>query len=361
MPCLAMPLAACRPKYWNDYQTRFLSTELTTMANATRPRLAQQQAAASMSAAAARRQQLPSVGDMLAAAGTAEAAAAAAAALQRPAHGPPDAAALRRGAPADVEQPAAETSAEPERERVWAELWNPPPEPKSEWDLRAMVEKQERKQREHRAWLAARAAVGRRQGQWSDWRTDVRIEGTSDPTQPHYREWTHREIWDLITQGGRAADPRHVLHRVASPTERADFVEQVRGRAAPGGGVGRGRGSRRGPGGHLACLSSVCVQGLQGGAPPAAGPCPHCPPALPCSCPHPSAAPRTALHRPCNTHLTQGASYHPEMEDWIASLGRLIPEDDEGGIVDDAAEAALLDDEFEGFDDRVGRVVCGWV
>ena len=74
--------------------------------------------------------------------------------------------------------------------------------------------------------MEQRGRVGSQTNYWSDWRTDVRIKGTSDPTAPDYREWTHREIWDFITQNGLAADPRQVRHRTASPTELAHLVEQ---------------------------------------------------------------------------------------------------------------------------------------
>ena len=51
----------------------------------------------------------------------------------------------------------------------------------------------------------------------SDWRTDVRCQWTGDPTGPTYREWSHEEIWDLITANGRNADPRDVGLWVLNP------------------------------------------------------------------------------------------------------------------------------------------------
>ena len=66
-------------------------------------------------------------------------------------------------------------------------------------------------------WNAERAAVGRYPSHGSDWRTDTRIKDTGDPTAPLYREWTHTEIWDLITLNGRNADPRDVAVWVLNP------------------------------------------------------------------------------------------------------------------------------------------------
>lgn len=53
----------------------------------------------------------------------------------------------------------------------------------------------------------------------ADWRTDVRCQDTGDPTAPTYREWTHKEIWDLITLNGVNADPRDVHVWVRDPDE----------------------------------------------------------------------------------------------------------------------------------------------
>ena len=48
----------------------------------------------------------------------------------------------------------------------------------------------------------------------ADWRTDLRIKTTSNPLDPVYREWNHREIWDLITLDGNGADPRDVPFKI---------------------------------------------------------------------------------------------------------------------------------------------------
>ena len=73
----------------------------------------------------------------------------------------------------------------------------------------------------HAAWNQRRARVGQFPSLGTDWRTDLRIQeaGTGDPTDPHYREWTHKEIWDLITLSGRNADPRDVSMFVRNPLE----------------------------------------------------------------------------------------------------------------------------------------------
>lgn len=100
--------------------------------------------------------------------------------------------------------------------------------PLSEWDLRAKMEKRKRQQREIDAWNQRRARVGQFPSLGTDWRTDLRIQeaGTGDPTDPHYREWTHKEIWDLITLSGRNADPRDVSMFVRNPLEIADAPSQ---------------------------------------------------------------------------------------------------------------------------------------
>jgi hypothetical protein len=58
------------------------------------------------------------------------------------------------------------------------------------------------------------------------WRTDVRLKYTGDPGAPRYREWTHREIWDLITLNGTAADPRKVPLIVEDLDTVADYVAE---------------------------------------------------------------------------------------------------------------------------------------
>ena len=97
--------------------------------------------------------------------------------------------------------------------------------PLSEWDLRAAMEKRRRMEREKAAWLAEQERfVGRYRPVASDWRNDIRIKDTGDPTQPNYREWTLKEIWDLITLDGASVDPRVLPFKIESPTARTDFV-----------------------------------------------------------------------------------------------------------------------------------------
>ena len=102
-----------------------------------------------------------------------------------------------------------------------------PHEDVTAWDLRARMEKKERMKKEHAAWVAEKeSTIGRYTFQASDWRTDVRVKDTGDPNDPEYREWTMKEIWDLIVLGGRTADPRDVPHKVMQPGSRTDFVAE---------------------------------------------------------------------------------------------------------------------------------------
>ena len=97
----------------------------------------------------------------------------------------------------------------------------------SQWDLRAAAERKARQEREHAAWQADReATIGRHASVGDDWRNDVRILDTGNPTQPDYHEWTLREIWDMIALGGAATDPREVPHRVHRPGARTDFLAE---------------------------------------------------------------------------------------------------------------------------------------
>lgn len=99
--------------------------------------------------------------------------------------------------------------------------------PQTEWDLRAGMEKRRRMERERARWLAENERrIGRYSSVASDWRTDVRITDTGDPTKPTYREWTLREIWDMITLGGKSIDPRDVPHRISELGSRTDFVAE---------------------------------------------------------------------------------------------------------------------------------------
>lgn len=101
------------------------------------------------------------------------------------------------------------------------------PGPMTEWDLRASMEKRRRIDAERAAWMDGKAqSIGRYKAVASDWRTDVRIKDTGDPTQAEYREWTLREIWDLITLGGQSVDPRDVPHKISELGTRTDFVAE---------------------------------------------------------------------------------------------------------------------------------------
>lgn len=101
------------------------------------------------------------------------------------------------------------------------------PEPQlDEWDLRAKMEKRRRQQHEMQEWNERRSRVGQYPSLGADWRTDVRCQGTGNPTDPDYREWTHKEVWDLITMGGINADPRDVALFVRNPLEIADAPAQ---------------------------------------------------------------------------------------------------------------------------------------
>jgi len=47
-----------------------------------------------------------------------------------------------------------------------------------------------------------------------------------DPAEVDYREWTMKEIWNLITQNGEAADPRDIPFVVRKPGSRTNFVAE---------------------------------------------------------------------------------------------------------------------------------------
>eukprot|EP00887_Chlorella_sp_A99_P002103 scaffold21.g2103.t1 len=316
------------PIPWSDYYTRFLSPDVMT----------QEQARAAV--VARRQQHQQSVAELLArvpglpAREQAGAAAIAAAVTVGP-------------SPAEVQEapllptqriniPGMEDTTPPEptgldrQMKVWQELWDPPPEPRDQWDLRAAAEKQRRKEREHAEWLAARARVGQHSCAWSDWRTDARITGTGDPTQPQYHEWSHREIWDMICQGGGGADPRVVRHRTASPYERADFVEQ---------------GARYHPESDewIESLGKLIPEASRGAG----------------------ARQRTAEPRAAglSTGSLAQSLFRAAYTDWGVSsvsnyrpvqLFSLLRKEEEDAIVDREAEAALLDSEFVDFDEQLG-------
>lgn len=97
----------------------------------------------------------------------------------------------------------------------------------SEWDHRASMEKKRRLKKKRDEWLDhKRRTLGRYSAVASDWRNDTRITMTGDPTQPYYREWTMKEIWDLITLNGKSVDPRNVPHKVEQPGSEVDFVAE---------------------------------------------------------------------------------------------------------------------------------------
>lgn len=99
--------------------------------------------------------------------------------------------------------------------------------PRSEWDFRASMEKRRRMERERAAWLEENARnVGRFSAVASDWRNDVRITDTGNPKDPEYREWTLREIWDMINLSGVSLDPRDVPFKATQPGSTADCVAE---------------------------------------------------------------------------------------------------------------------------------------
>jgi hypothetical protein len=97
----------------------------------------------------------------------------------------------------------------------------------SAWDLRASMETKRWFERDYQQWKKVTSeTVGRYPSVASDWRTDVRIQESGDPAEVNYREWSMREIWDLITQNGEAADPRDIPFEVRKPGSRTDFVAE---------------------------------------------------------------------------------------------------------------------------------------
>ncbi|GAB4818817.1 hypothetical protein N2152v2_005863 [Parachlorella kessleri] len=98
--------------------------------------------------------------------------------------------------------------------------------PLDEWELRAIMEKRRRKEQQQADWMRRRSEIGMYPSVAADWRSDVRIRDTGDPTAPTYREWSHKEIWDLITLGGKAVDPRLVKITVQDPLAPSDAVAE---------------------------------------------------------------------------------------------------------------------------------------
>eukprot|EP00210_Caulerpa_lentillifera_P007440 g7110.t1 len=94
----------------------------------------------------------------------------------------------------------------------WAESIHDEPEPNfakefdpdwDDWDFRAMMEKRRAREKARREWRRSQKEIG----------INVHIDTVSiDKRIPEeYREgynWTDEEVWDIITQKGRALDPR---------------------------------------------------------------------------------------------------------------------------------------------------------
>jgi len=95
----------------------------------------------------------------------------------------------------------------------------------TEWDLRAASETKKWFDEDYARWQQRRSAtIGQYPSMASDWRTDERIKGSMDPAEVDYKEWSMKEIWDLITMNGQAADPRDVPFEVRKPGSRTNFV-----------------------------------------------------------------------------------------------------------------------------------------
>jgi hypothetical protein len=106
-------------------------------------------------------------------------------------------------------------------------LKNTPKSTLSEWDLRAASETKQWFDRDFEAWQKRRSeTIGQYPSMASDWRTDVRISESLDPAEVAYKEWSMKEIWDLITMNGQAADPRDVPFQVRKPGSRTNFVAE---------------------------------------------------------------------------------------------------------------------------------------
>lgn len=154
------------------------------------------------------------------------------------------------------------------------------------WEARAYIEKRRRHQREQLEFDNRRRQVIRRGHASADWRTDIRCRDTAVPLEPEYREWTHKEIWDLITNGGRWADPRDVPLKEMDPLGKADYT-----------------------------FEGVADEFQE-------------------------------------DNLPNGLPNHSGIVYWLQSIGKIIPEDDEDSIVDQEAEEALLNADFEDFDQQ---------
>ena len=97
----------------------------------------------------------------------------------------------------------------------------------TEWDLRAASETKKWFDEDYEMWQKRRSeTIGQYPSMASDWRTDERIKGSLDPAEVDYREWSMKEIWDLITMNGQAADPRDIPFQVRKPGSRTNFVAE---------------------------------------------------------------------------------------------------------------------------------------
>lgn len=97
----------------------------------------------------------------------------------------------------------------------------------TEWDLRASMETKRWFEQDTRDWQSYREkTVGKYSSVASDWRTDVRIRESMDPAEIDYREWSMKDMWDLITQNGEAADPRDIPFVIQKPGSRTNFVTE---------------------------------------------------------------------------------------------------------------------------------------
>lgn len=91
---------------------------------------------------------------------------------------------------------------------------------KSDFDVRAIVEKQRKKALLTAEWRKRQATIGRFVS--IDTSVDVRLE------RPYYtvEPGTDKEIWDLITNKGINCDPRNHIHIVENPFESVDLVNR---------------------------------------------------------------------------------------------------------------------------------------
>lgn len=116
----------------------------------------------------------------------------------------------------------------PERDQFAPTEPPPVPEPAfanpdwDEWEYRAYVEKYGRLRRERDEWNRRRAAIGEHRGMVVDDRVDLRLQMKWDKPEP---DWTHEQIFNLITLDGTAAMPADIAVKVQDPLGRADMQE----------------------------------------------------------------------------------------------------------------------------------------